>query len=48
MSDLSHYRNQVTEMGKKAVAAEQAKDYQEAYNQYYAAAKVFMHLVKCK
>ena len=35
-------------MGKKAVAAEKDKDYQEAYNQYQGACKVFMHLIKCK
>ena len=48
MSDLSHYRNQATEMGKRAVQAEKDKDYQEAFNQYQGASKVFMHLIKCK
>jgi len=27
MSDLSHYRNQVTDLGKRAVAAEGEKDW---------------------
>ena len=48
MSDLSQYRNQVTELGKRAVAAEQSKDYQVAYENYVAALNIFKHLIKCK
>ena len=48
MSDLTHYRTQVTELGKRAVAAEAEKNWEEAYNNYYAALKIFMHMIKCK
>lgn len=48
MSDLSGYRQQVTELGKKAVIAEQEKNYEQAYHNYHSALKVFMHLIKCK
>jgi len=48
MSDLSHYRNQVTELGKKAVQAEADKNYTEAYENYVAALNIFKHLIKCK
>lgn len=46
MSDLTHYRTQVTDLGKKAVAAENEKRWEEAYNNYYAALKIFMHMIK--
>lgn len=46
MSDLTHYRTQVTELGKRAVQAETDKNWEEAYNNYYAALKVFMHMIK--
>lgn len=48
MSDLTHYRTQVTELGKRAVQAEADKNWEEAYNNYYAALKIFMHMIKCK
>ena len=48
MSDLSSYRNQVTQYGQRATEAENAKRYEEAYNHYMAALDVFMHLIKCK
>ena len=48
MSDLSAYRNQVTELGKRAVAAEADKNYQVAYENYVAALNIFKHLIKCK
>ena len=48
MSDLSQYRNQVTELGKRAVAAEAEKNYQVAYENYVAALNIFKHLIKCK
>ncbi len=48
MSDLTHYRTQVTELGKRAVSAEAEKNWEEAYNNYYAALKIFMHMIKCK
>lgn len=34
MSDLNSYRMQVTELGKKAVAAEAAENWESAYNNY--------------
>jgi len=34
MSDLSGYRNQVTEYGKKAADAEKAEKFEEAFNYY--------------
>ena len=48
MSDLSSYRQQVTQFGQRAQEAETAKDYQGAYSHYMAALDVFMHLIKCK
>ena len=48
MSDLSSYRQQVTQYGQRATEAENAKRYEEAYNHYMAALDVFMHLIKCK
>ena len=48
MSDLGTYRQQVTDLGKRAVQAENDKDYEQAYNHYYSALKIFMHLIKCK
>ena len=48
MSDLSSYRQQVTQFGQRATEAENAKRYDEAYQHYMAALDVFMHLIKCK
>lgn len=48
MSDLGAYRQQVAEYGKRANAAEAAKNYEEAYGCYMQALDVFMHLIKCK
>ena len=48
MSDLSGYRQQVADLGKKAVQAENDKNYEEAYHHYHSALKIFMHLIKCK
>ena len=48
MSDLSSYRQQVTQFGQRAQEAETAKRYDEAYGHYMAALDVFMHLIKCK
>ena len=48
MSDLSSYRQQVTQYGQRASEAEAAKRYDEAYGHYMAALDVFMHLIKCK
>ena len=48
MSDLTSYRQQVTEYGKRATEAEGAKDYENAYGYYMQALEVFMHLIKCK
>lgn len=46
MSDLSSYRQQVTQYGQRATEAENAKRYEEAYGHYMAALDVFMHLIK--
>lgn len=48
MSDLSHYRQQVTDYGKRANDAEKAERYEDAYSNYMAALDIFMHLIKCK
>jgi hypothetical protein len=48
MSDLSSYRNQVTEYGKRASEAEKAENFKEAYQFYMSALDVFVHLIKCK
>ena len=48
MSDLTSYRAQVTEYGKRATEAEQGQRYEEAYGYYMQALEVFMHLIKCK
>ena len=48
MSDLSVYRQQVTQYGQRATEAEGEKKYEEAYGHYMAALDVFMHLIKCK
>ena len=48
MSDLSSYRQQVTEYGKRATEAEKAEQWEQAYSHYMAALDVFMHLIKCK
>ena len=48
MSDLTAYRQQVTEYGKRASAAEEAKHWEEAYSLYMQALDVFMHLIKCR
>jgi len=46
MSDLSSYRQQVTQYGQRASEAESAKRYDEAYGHYMAALDVFMYLIK--
>mmetsp|Transcript_16034 Transcript_16034/g.20290 ORF Transcript_16034/g.20290 Transcript_16034/m.20290 type:complete len:430 (-) Transcript_16034:128-1417(-) len=46
MSDLSSYRQQVTQYGQRASEAEAAKRYDEAYGHYMAALDVFMYLIK--
>lgn len=46
MSDLSSYRTQVSEYGKRANEAEKAEKYQEAYGHYMAALDIFMHLIQ--
>ena len=48
MSDLSSYRQQVTEYGKKATEAEKNEQWDQAYGHYMAALEVFMHLIKCR
>lgn len=48
MSDLTSYRNQVTELGKNAVEAEKNQNWELAYEYYVSALKVFMHMIKCK
>ena len=48
MSDLSSYRQQVTDYGKRATEAEKAEQWEQAYGHYMAALEVFMHLIKCK
>ena len=48
MSDLTAYRQQVTEYGKKANDAEAAQQFEQAYNYYMSALDIFMHLIKCK
>jgi hypothetical protein len=48
MSDLSNYRTQVTEYGKRANEAEKAERFEEAYSYYMQALDIFMHLIKCK
>lgn len=48
MSDLSSYRQQVTQYGQRAQEAENGKRYEEAYGHYMSALDVFMHLIKCK
>jgi len=48
MSDLSSYRQQVTDYGKRASEAEKNEQYEQAYGHYMAALEVFMHLIKCK
>ena len=48
MSDLSNYRAQVTEYGKRANEAEKAERFDEAYGHYMQALDIFMHLIKCK
>ena len=48
MSDLSSYRQQVTEYGKRATEAEKAEQWDQAYGHYMAALEVFMHLIKCR
>jgi hypothetical protein len=48
MSDLSSYRQQVTEYGQRARTAEEAQRWDEAYGNYMQALDIFMHLIKCK
>ena len=46
MSDLSNFRQQVTEYGKRATEAEKSEQYEQAYGLYVQALTVFMHLIK--
>lgn len=46
MTDLSHYRAQVTDLGKRATEAENDKKYEEAYYFYMQALEIFMQLLK--
>ena len=46
--DLSSYRQQVTELGKSAVNAEKAGEWEMAFEMYQKALKLFIHLIKCK
>ena len=48
MSDLSNYRQQVTDFGKRANEAEKQEKFEEAHSFYIKALDVFMHLIKCK
>ena len=48
MSDLSGYRQQVADLGKAAVQAEKDLNWEMAYENYIAALKIFMHMIKCK
>ena len=48
MSDLTSYRQQVTEYGKRASDAEKGERYEEAYGYYMQALEIFMHLIKCR
>lgn len=48
MSDLSNYRNQVGELGKQAIEAEKNSNWELAYDNYLAALKIFVHMLKCK
>ena len=48
MSDLSNYRAQVTEYGKRANEAEKSDKFDEAYGNYMKALDIFVHLIKCK
>lgn len=48
MSDLGHYRDQVAELGKKAKASEDEKNYEDAFHYYTKALELFNHMVKCK
>ena len=48
MTDLSKFREQVTELGKKAIEAEAAKDYKAAFENYKSALNIFKHMIKCK
>lgn len=47
MSDLSSYREKVTEYGKRAQEAEKTERFEEAYGHYVAALDIFVHLIKC-
>lgn len=46
MSDLSSYRQQVTQYGQRAQEAEKTEQWQDAYNHYMQALDVFMYLIK--
>ena len=48
MSDLSSYRQQVTQYGQRAQEAEKTEQWQDAYNHYMQALDVFMYPIKCK
>ena len=48
MSDLTGYRQQVGELGKAAVQAEKDGNWEQAYDNYVSALKIFMHMLKCK
>ena len=46
--DLSHYRDRVAAMGKKARKAESDGDFEAAFDLYMKALEIFAHLIKCK
>ncbi len=48
MSDMSNYRDKVTNFGKLATSAENEKNYEAAYDYYTKALELFMHIIKCK
>ena len=48
MSDLSAYRTKVVDISQKAKAADDAKDYEQAYYHYKEALQIWIHLIKCK
>jgi len=46
MSDLSSYRQQVADLGKRAKDCEDTEKYEEAYHFYMQALDIFMHMIK--
>jgi hypothetical protein len=46
--DLSHYRDRVAAMGKKARNADSEGDFEAAFDLYMKALEIFAHLIKCK